>query len=79
MIVAAALSVTIAVCAMCYPAYLKLENFLNDRNLETQKPSDQSKHTESPPSPKVDNVLIQVLKDCQEFNKQINTPSSQER
>ncbi|BAO99442.1 ankyrin repeat domain-containing protein [Wolbachia endosymbiont of Cimex lectularius] len=79
MIVAAALSVTIAVCAMCYPAYLKLENFLNDRNSETQKPSDQSKHTESPPSPKVDNVLIQVLKDCQEFNKQINTPSSQER
>ncbi|MDR3132256.1 MAG: hypothetical protein LBU02_04150 [Rickettsiales bacterium] len=76
MVVAAALSVTIAVCAMCYPAYLKLENFLNDRNSERQKPSDQSKHTESPPSPKVDNVLIQVLKDCQEFNKQINTPSS---
>ncbi|MDG7053083.1 MAG: hypothetical protein LKM45_04335 [Wolbachia endosymbiont of Alcedoecus sp.] len=76
MVVAAALSVTIAVCAMCYPAYLKLEKFLNDRNSETQKLSDQSKHTESPPSPKVDNVLIQVLKDCQEFNKQINIPSS---
>lgn len=76
MVVAAALSVTIAVCAMCYPAYLKLEKFLNDRNSETQKSSDQPKHTESPPSPKVDNVLIQVLKDCQEFNKQINKPSS---
>ncbi|MFP3036096.1 MAG: hypothetical protein ACEY3A_03775 [Wolbachia sp.] len=75
MVVAAALSVTIAVCAICYPAYLKLEKFLNDRNSETQKSSNQPKHTESPPSPKVDNVLIQVLKDCQEFNKQINTPS----
>ncbi|MEY2393355.1 hypothetical protein [Wolbachia endosymbiont of Tettigetta isshikii] len=76
MVVAAALSVTIAVCAICYPAYLKLEKFLNDRNSKTQKSSDQPKHTESSPSPKVDNVLIQVLKDCQEFNKQINTPSS---
>lgn len=45
MIAAAALSVTIAVCAMCYPVYLKLENALNAR---AQKPSDQSEHTENP-------------------------------
>ncbi|XCA33366.1 MAG: ankyrin repeat domain-containing protein [Wolbachia endosymbiont of Polyergus mexicanus] len=50
MIAAAALSVTIAVCAMCYPVYLKLENALNARNSKTQKSSDQPENTESSPS-----------------------------
>ncbi|UVW83752.1 ankyrin repeat domain-containing protein [Wolbachia endosymbiont of Aedes albopictus] len=49
MIAAAALSVTIAVCAMCYPVYLKLENAFNAR---VQEPSNQPEHTESPPGTK---------------------------
>ena len=48
MIAAAALSVSIAVCAMCYPVYLKLENHFNAKNSAAQEPSNQPEHTESP-------------------------------
>ncbi|NEV49210.1 hypothetical protein EUZ93_01640 [Wolbachia pipientis] len=61
MIAAAALSVTIAVCAMCYPIYLKLENAFNAK---AQEPSDQSEHTENPAT-KMDDVSIP----CQFMNK----------
>jgi|GEM_PF-2991043 len=69
MVVAAVLSVIIAVCAMCYPAYLKLEKFLNDRNSETQKSSDQSKYTESPPNSNMSAIsILNSLKNCVEDN-----------
>ncbi|MDE5061903.1 hypothetical protein [Wolbachia endosymbiont of Drosophila tsacasi] len=58
MIAAAALSVTIAVCAMCYPVYLKLENAFNARNLAAQELPDQPKHTENPPATQMSDVSI---------------------
>ncbi|MBC6686271.1 ankyrin repeat domain-containing protein [Wolbachia pipientis] len=61
MIAAAALSVTIAVCAMCYPVYLKLENAFNAR---AQKPSDQSEHTENPATKMSAISIMNSLKNC---------------
>ncbi len=62
MIAAAALSVTIAVCAMCYPVYLKLENAFNAR---AQEPSNQPEHTESPPGTKMSAIsIMNSLKNC---------------
>ncbi len=68
MIAAAALSVTIAVCAMCYPIYLKLENALNARS------SDQSEHTENPATKMSDvSILRQFMN---KLDGLTNKPSS---
>ncbi|MBA8752845.1 ankyrin repeat domain-containing protein [Wolbachia endosymbiont of Drosophila innubila] len=68
MIAAAALSVTIAVCAMCYPIYLKLENALNARA------SDQSEHTENPATKMSDvSILRQFMN---KLDGLTNKPSS---
>ncbi|QOD38296.1 ankyrin repeat domain-containing protein [Candidatus Wolbachia massiliensis] len=52
--------------AQCNNSSQNMENKPNDP--EEQKPSDQSKHIESPPSPKVDNILIQGIKGLLELN-----------
>ncbi|WFW29749.1 MAG: hypothetical protein LJI21_00250 [Wolbachia endosymbiont of Menacanthus eurysternus] len=65
MSIASTLSIVIAICAVCYPIYIKLEKFF--RNVDLGEKSFHLKCIENFSKNRVDSILVQSLKDCEKL------------